>query len=120
MEEKRKFQRFPLELHAMCMGDETQEDLHCKVTQISRQGLAVKLLLNEKVAIGPSLKLEIDIPIRIEPVHAVVHLKWIKESNCAEGYSYMAGGELQMIKPEDKAYLLDYGYENWKRNYEEA
>lgn len=119
MDEKRKFKRFPLELQATWVDSSSRATGHCKVTGISRTGIAVQLLTKDRVSPGQALALEIDIPIKIEPVTATMAVKWARDFSGGTGYPFMAGGELARITPEDKESLLDYGFESWKQKEKE-
>ena len=120
MDERRKAQRYPMELHGNCVGDNGDTGKHCKVIEISRDGMAIQLFSKERISTGRELVLEIDITTKRDPVKAVITLKWIKEIDDETGYSYLAGGELTTIEKSDKQALLEYGYENWKKHQEET
>lgn len=115
----RKFQRFPMELHAKCSFKETDSVFNCKVSEVSKEGVAIKVQLTQKINPGSKLDLEIDIPSQMKPVNATFLLIWINESDQTPGFNYLAGGELRALDPDIKADLLSYGYENWKRHREE-
>ena len=119
MDEKRNFKRFPVGLNAKCVGGGNNEGRECKVINIGRNGMAIELYLKEKTDIASSLELEIDFPGRIKPINSQVVLKWITELKDETEFNFVAGGELKIIAPDDKECLLDYGFENWKRQEEE-
>jgi len=111
MEQKRKFQRFPIEITAQCFGAAEHNITSCTITEISRAGVIINLCLKGTVKAGQSLMLEIVLPGATKPISALVKLKWVSgnaeevpESHCA------AGGKLTMIKPDDKKRLLEYAY----------
>ena len=111
MEQKRKFQRFPVELNAACFAAGTAEIRKCRITEVSRSGVIIEVQAKEKIKIGQSLMLEIDFPGRKNPMSAFVKLKWIKVLDDTVEFNFIAGGKLTIIKPEDKSSLLDYAYE---------
>jgi len=119
MNEKRRFKRFPLELPAAWSDSSSCATGYCKVTEISRTGIAVQLATRDCIRPGQDLCLEIDIPVKIKPVTATMAVRWTKDLTDSPGYLFLAGGELASITPDDKESLLDYGYESWKRKEKE-
>ncbi|MEI6126758.1 MAG: PilZ domain-containing protein [Pseudomonadota bacterium] len=110
MEQNRKFQRFPVELNATRIGAGSNELRKCKIKEVSRSGVIIAVHLKEKIKIGRSLMLEIDLPGRKKPMIALVKLKWIKGLDAPGAFNFIAGGKLTIIRPEDKNSLLDYAY----------
>jgi len=119
MEEKRRFKRFPLELQAIWTDGSSRATGYCKVTEISRRGIAIQLVAKDRVRPGHDLALEIDIPVKIKPVTATMAVKWVRDLAENPGYCFLAGGELACITPDDKERWLDYGYEGWKQKAKE-
>ena len=114
MEQKRKYQRFPVELPARCYGVGNRENKDCKITEISRQGIIIMLDLKEKIKTGRNCVFEIDLPQCSKPIKALVQLKWVKAPE-GDG-SYTAGGKITMIDPEEKRILMDYAYSSLIEN----
>ena len=112
MEEKRKFQRFLVELDAKLVGTGSNAHSRCKVIEISQNGLAIKSDLKNKPSGGPNILLEIDHPFGEKPVNALVKLKWRRQTT----FSFKAGGKLKIIKTMEKKRLMDYTYKNLIRS----
>ena len=117
MEDKRKFKRFPVELSARYLKENTKEWKGCTATNISREGMGMIVYLREKIPLASSLKLEIILPTKNETIKAIGILRWIEEKR--EGMNFQGGIELTEIDSEDKWTLLDYAYDNWPRKGEE-
>jgi hypothetical protein len=118
MEERRRSQRYPLELHALCLVQPGAEGFHVMVTEISPEGMALQCVAGIGLAVNQPCILEVDIPGKLEPVRVEMITRQL-HALCGQGeYRYAAGGELTAISPEDCRMLLDYGAENRQR-YEE-
>ncbi len=119
MEEKRKYQRFPVELDGRCFGGSNNEYADCKIIDISKEGISIKLYLKERIKIDSSLVLEINFPNIKESnrcISAVIVLMWIEKLSHEKEFNFVAGGEFTMIDPLDKQRLLDYGHEKLLEN----
>lgn len=119
MEERRKFQRFPTKLDARYVINGQDEWKDCKVIEISREGTRIELRIMEKINLGSRIRLEIDVPTRTDIVTSTVVLLWIQELDERIEYKFLAGGKIESISPADKWSLLDYAYDNWKKNVQE-
>lgn len=113
MEEKRKFLRFTAVLDAKYFAAGNSRGKDCKVTELSREGTRIEFYTREKIGTGSTVRLDIEIPRRTEPVTTSVALLWSKDLYGDTQYSFAAGGRLTMIEPEDKWDLLDYAYKIW-------
>ena len=113
MEERRKYPRYPISFSARCVGGHNNENVACEVIEISREGMSVKLCLQDKIDIDSSIVLEIYVPMSVKPIRTVVKLKWIREVSEASEFNYIAGGNITMTDPEDKWQLLNYAYDSW-------
>ena len=114
MEDKRKFKRFSIDLSARyLLGGNPKEWKGCSVINISREGIGIELYLRERIRIGSTLKIEIIVPTKEEPIKTVGVLVWIKE---VKGKMDFVGGiKLIKIDSEEKWTLLDYAYDNLSR-----
>ena len=114
MEDKRKFKRFSIDLNARyLLGRNQKEWRGCSVINISREGIGIEVYLRERIRIGSTLKIEIIVPTKEEPIKTVGVLVWIKE---VKGKMDFVGGiKLIKIDSEEKWTLLDYAYDNLSR-----
>ena len=112
MQEKRKFRRFPFGLNAQ-YACSSEKSGHCKLIDISREGLAIHLHMPEKISADTKIVLLIDCPSRAKPIQCLVHLKWIKKLESKADYNYKAGGEFVKIEPDSKTSLLELAYGSW-------
>ncbi len=119
MEERRRSPRYPLELHATCFADNGKGATHIMLTEISEEGLAIKLLAEVELKTGRHFTIEIDVPDRVDPISVVVVLKRVEPLADEEGYDFTAGGELVSVTEADKQVLLEYGRQNRQRHSEE-
>lgn len=115
MEERRRSQRLPLELHATAFSADFPRGCHIVITEISQEGVAIHFHSPAAMQPGQRLRIEVDTPARIEPVRAEMS---IRHADAPGGCTL--GGELLAIPPEDKNLLLAYGYENWRRHQEQT
>ena len=83
MKERRQSQRFPLELHADCFGKSGAAGMHVMVTDISQEGVAIKLYADAEPAIDSEVSLELDIPGKLDPIRVDLRITW-KKSVAAE------------------------------------
>jgi hypothetical protein len=112
MDQKRKFQRFPVQLDARCFGAGESGHRTCKITEISRQGILLKLHLHKEIPEGQNVALEIALPPDGTIINALAKVKWVKDSEAVGPYDYTVGAQMTMIQPEDKKRLLHYAYED--------
>jgi len=116
MEEKRKFMRFPVQVQATCLSGDTGSGCPCTVTQVSREGIAVRLHGNRTVDAGETIHLDLNIPDAPGPEQSEVALKWTAPAGLKDTGLLRGGGKFVRVSPEAKERLLDSGYENWKRS----
>lgn len=119
MEERRRSQRLPLELHATAFSEDYPEGWHIVITEISQEGVAIRFHSPAAMQSGQRLRIEVDTPARIEPVRAEISIRHA-DAHAGSTTGCGLGGELLAILPEDKNLLLAYGYENWRRHQEQA
>jgi hypothetical protein len=111
--ERRKKERFPVDLAARCMTEAGSESKHCKVSEISRDDFGVRLKLQEEVHVGEILSLEMPIPKQSETIHFTVNVRWTESVAITDDVYYVAGCSMQEIDPGQKRLLLEYAYGNW-------
>lgn len=107
---QRKFERFDLGLEAQCITAGNAISIKCIVSEMSRVGASMYLLLNEKLRTGQSVMLQIPIPGKLIPVNAVVKLTWFKKVEGVGLFNFATGGKITFIKAEDRDALLSYAY----------
>ena len=116
MENKRKYNRFPLNLKARYLQeDDHQEWKECSVVDISREGVGIEVYLRERISINSILHLEIIAPEKEKLIKASGFLMWIKEFKGNSKFNFIAGMELTKIDSDDKWTLLDFAYGDWYR-----
>ena len=118
MEDRRKFIRFSVKLNAQYSEENQDKWNECSVINISREGLGLVVYLKEKIHLGSTLNLMIDVPEKNPSVSAAGTLIWIEELEKKSEFNYKAGIQIFTIDPEDKWLLLDYSYEVWKESKE--
>ncbi len=111
-EQKRKYQRFPIELTASFIGCGYTESTRCVVSEISARGIVLNLSLERELEPGKNLLLEIDVPQEETSVSAVANLKWVKKADGEGDHNYRAGVKLTLIKDEGMQKLMDYAYQS--------
>ncbi len=107
---QRKYERFDVGLEAQCITAGNVTSIKCVVSEISRAGASLYLLLNEKLRTGQSVMLQIPIPGKLIPVNAVLKLAWFRKVEGIGLFNYATGGRITFIKAEDRDSLLSYAY----------
>ena len=111
MEERRKSKRFPIQLSARCLGASEEEWTDCTVTNVSREGMGIDVLLKERMSPGEILQFKITIPTQEEPIKISGTLTWVKELEEKAGY---IGGITFFSMDSEKIWrLLDHANKNW-------
>jgi len=108
--EKRKFQRFSLNLETRCLGGGHDGTEYCRITEISRQGLVVESSLNKKTSIGKTLFFSIDLPGQETPVNAVAKIKWMRQEGTDSAGGFKAGCKITLINDTATKKLLEHAY----------
>lgn len=114
MNEKRRFQRFPLNLAASYSAESKKELYPCSIIDISRTGTRLLLNTEEKIEVGSLLKVEISLPDSNIPIECSVLIMWVAQRQDENKKFYVCGGTFELIKSEDKWRLLDTAYDVWK------
>lgn len=114
MNEKRRFQRFPLNLAASYSAEPNKELYPCSIIDISRTGTRLLLNTEEKIEVGSLLKVEISPPDGGIPIKCIVSIVWIAQMQDENKKYYLCGGTFELIKNEDKWRLLNTAYDVWK------
>ncbi len=110
-EDKRKSRRFAIDLSAKYLLVENPKEWKgCSIINISREGLGIEVHLKEKIPVGITLKMEINIPTKEKPVKGIGIIMWIK--GLKEEMDFIGGIKLTNIDSEDKWTLMDYAYDN--------
>lgn len=107
---QRKFDRYDVGLDAQCITAGNVSAIKCRITEISRAGASMHLLINEKLRPGQSVMLQIPMPGKLIPVNLVVKLAWFKRVMGVGLFNYATGGKITFIKSEDHDALLSYAY----------
>ena len=107
---QRRFERYDLGLEAQCITAGNVISKKCWVTEISRAGASMHLLVNEKLRTGQSVMLQIPLPGKFSPINAVIKLTWFKRLAEDKEYNFTTGGKITFIKAEDRDALLSYAY----------
>ncbi|MFC1591867.1 PilZ domain-containing protein [Thermodesulfobacteriota bacterium] len=111
--ERRRADRYPVNLEAECTDSRDNAPKGCKVTDISREDFGVRLHIKGQVEVGDELQLVLHAPQRTPPVIFRVAACWIEQIMDDEGYEVMVGCKLVEIAPQDKHFLMEYAYQNW-------
>jgi len=119
MKDRRKYKRFPMQLSAQYLEENGKEWKECSVINISREGIGIEVYVRERIQIGSILQLELDVPIKKEPIKVMGTLMWIRKLKGNPRFNFVGGVMLITINTEDKWTLLDYAYEGWYRKGEE-
>lgn len=107
---QRKFERYDVGLEAQCITAGNIISTKCMVSEISRVGASMYLLLNERLRAGQSVMLQIPMPGKLNPINAVVKLAWFKKIEGVGLYNFATGGKITFIKAEDRDALLSFAY----------
>jgi len=114
MKDQRKFKRFSIDLSARYLLEGNPEEWKgCSVINISREGIGIEVYLREKIPIGSTLKIEIIVPTKEEPIKTMGILVWIRQVK--EKMDFVGGVKLIKIDSEEKWTLLDYAYDTLSR-----
>jgi len=80
LDNRRKFSRFDTHMKAQYFLQEKNRGWEeCTVIDISRKGMGIRFLTNEKVSVGSTLHLEISIPTELETINVKGILKRINQ-----------------------------------------
>ncbi len=107
---QRRFERYEVGLEAQCITAGNVMSKKCWVSEISRVGASMQLLVNEKLRAGQSVMLQIPVPGKLTPINAVIKLAWFKRLEADNEYNFTTGGKITFIKAEDRDALLSYAY----------
>lgn len=107
---QRKFDRYDVGLEAQCITAGNVISTKCMVSEISRVGASMYLLLNERLKAGQSVMLQIPMPGKLIPINAVVKIAWFKKVEGVGLYNFATGGKITFIKAEDRDALLSFAY----------
>lgn len=91
MDNRRKFSRFGTHMKAQYFLQEEKKGWgECTVIDISRRGMGIRFLTNEKISVGSTLQLEISIPTELETINVKGVLKRInqREDDCIGGIEW--------------------------------
>ena len=114
MKDKRKFQRFPVDLLATYALYNKHTKRKCRIIEISRRGTKAVLHTRQQIDIGTRLKLEIHPPSGAETVKCIVTVQWISELTKKGLYRFSCGGQFDTIRNDDRWRLLDLAFDQWK------
>ncbi|MFC1591567.1 PilZ domain-containing protein [Thermodesulfobacteriota bacterium] len=109
MVEKRKFERFSVELSAAYANEPDGERVTCSIVELSQEGL--RLNMYEKIQFGQALPLEVLLPGSDEPLRIVMTVRWSKQLYDNSGFDYLAGGELAAPDADTIQKLIAYAQE---------
>lgn len=111
MQERRKFIRFNVPIEVRYRAPQGAIEGSSLSRDFSREGIG--LTLNERLAHGATLGLEMSIPGEIAPIIALGQVAWVKETGAERRDRFDAGIKLTRISPFDKSKLLEYVYKKW-------
>ncbi|MCK5421132.1 MAG: PilZ domain-containing protein [Deltaproteobacteria bacterium] len=101
MENRRSFSRFDTQLKAKYFLKERKESWgKCKVIDVSRKGMGIIFTTREKINVGSTVLLEIDVSTASNPVHVIGILRWIRK----KGNDFVGGIESTKILDDVKLY----------------
>jgi len=112
MDERRKYERFSVDLQGTVQANGEHPPQTCRVSELSQDG--IRLLLNEKIQFGKTVTLSILVPGRQHPVAAYVVVRWNKQVYDNPVFSYLAGGELTITDSAEKKLLIEYALASGK------
>jgi flagellar biosynthesis protein FlhG len=112
---KRKFRRFPTSLYAQYGFNGTQKG-NCQLTDLSEEGLAIKLNIKEQFEIVPRINLSINFTSMVTPIHFLLNLKWVNKLDNPSDFNMIAGGIFTEIDSYIKRSLLENAFNSWVRN----
>ncbi len=112
MDERRKHERFTVDLQGTVQADGGHVPQVCRVNELSNEG--IRLLLNEKIQFGTTITLSILLPGRQHPVTAAMVVRWNRQLYDNPSFSYLAGGEMTVPDAEAKKLLYDYAHASGK------
>ncbi len=112
MEDKRKFMRFGVSLDVGYKVPHKATVLS-RGRDVSREGMGC--YLDERLPVGTSVQLEINIPGEIIPIFAQGEVAWFGESSPGKGINFNSGMKIIKMDSFDKARLLEYGYSQWRK-----
>jgi hypothetical protein len=118
MDDRRKYIRFPVTLHARYEDINGGDWKECSVIDISREGMGISIYSREAISQGSRLRMEILVPVKHEPVAMEGVLMWLRDSKDDPHFNYIGGVRISSITPEDKWVLMDFAYEGWQKNQE--
>jgi hypothetical protein len=107
---QRRFERYEVGLEAQCITAGNVMSKKCLVSEISRVGASMHILVNEKLRAGQSVMLQIPVPGKLTPINAVIRLTWFKRLTADNEYNFTTGGKITLIKAEDRDALLSFAY----------
>jgi hypothetical protein len=112
MEDRRKFKRIPVQVSARYLWASKEEWINCSVTNVSREGMGIDVILQERMHPGEILQFKITVPTKEEPIKISGTLTWVKELEGKAGY--IGGITFFNMDSEETWGLLDYANKNWK------
>lgn len=115
MDDRRKYIRFPVTLQARYADSSGGDWKECSVIDISREGMGISIYSREAINKGTGLRMEITVPVTIQPVAMEGFLMWIRELRDDPHFNYIGGVRISSITAEDKWALMDYAYEGWQQ-----
>lgn len=82
-------------------------------TEFSRNGFRVNL--DQRIDVGTSLHFDIRFPGGFLTVPATGKVVWLRRQSEDDALDFDAGVSIEEIDRWDRARLLDYAYENWRK-----
>ena len=110
MEDRRKYERFPVHLSARCLGSSKEDWADCSVTNVSREGMGIEVFLQEKINPGEILQFKIIVPAKDEIIKTTGTVTWSRELK--EKMSYIGGIKFFNINSDEIWTLLNYANDN--------
>ena len=77
--EKRRFGSFPTKLKAQYLMEGEKEWKECTIINMSREGMGITFQTSEKMEVGSTIRVMIDMPTESQTINAKGILKWIEK-----------------------------------------
>ena len=106
MEDRKKSQRFPVQLSARYLVSSKKEWFNCSIINISRDGMGVEVYLQESIPPNLILQFEIEVLKKKEPIETSGILRWSKKLQGE--MAFIGGVELFNKDSEEARILVDY------------
>jgi len=115
VEDKRRFNRFPVLQRAKYYKYNPPESNSLFMTNLSRDGIGIILPYRYNIRTGDELDLTMTINPLTQPMTVTGMVMWTKPSDSYRDYLFLCGIKFKRIDTEQKWELLDYFYDKWSK-----